>query len=696
MAGFALLVISTGLAWADTQQKVTGPRMSDVEFFAALDLDRTDMRDVKRAVHDGDWDAAKHAFVDHLKQRKHPRWFFSWRDKPENPDPSEAPESMIKRCNRYVNNELSSCGVWHDFGDDIDWTYNATKKNKEGWTREWTWQLSRHGYWRELGEAYWLTGNEEYVKTFVRHMRDWIQDNPVPVEEVDQGTGSRWRTIEAGIRLGQCWTEAMYRFLPSPNFTDDDVVMMVKSIAEHARYLVKFPTGGNWLMMESYGLYNCGALFPEYEEAESWRQTAINRLYDELENQVYPDGAQFELTTGYHQATLKNAEWALRVARLNEYPVPQDYLDRMEKLYDYNLYMCRPNWCLPDLNDGTDRNMQDYMEMAYKLMPHRKDYQFAATAGEKGVKPEHTSYPFHYAGFMVMRSGWDRQARWGLMEVGPFGAGHQHEDKLQLIIHAYDKYLLIDPGNYLYDTSKWRKYVYRSYAHNVMHIDGMEQYRRGQDWNRYVVKEEPLPHEWQSNDKFDYSAASYGKRKEERYGPEHKLPAVWTRQVLFVKDSDAAAEPREYWLVVDELNPTDDEEHLYEAMFHVDASGVDVHDDNSVVSTDQEGANLAIVPADGVQLKVKVIKGQEEPVVQGWTTIGHDEVKAIPTVYFTRKESGPTRFVYVFYPLPEDTQVPVEKVEVTGAANGTTKVDVTFADGQVDQLSVGREVSVQR
>lgn len=58
-----------------------------------------------------------------------------------------------------------------------------------------------------------------------------------------------------------------------------------------------------------------------------------------------------------------------------------------------------------------------------------------------------------------------------LFDVGPFGAGHQHEDKLGFVIYAYGAYLVIDSGIYPYDTSRWRRYVLSPYAHNVIHVD---------------------------------------------------------------------------------------------------------------------------------------------------------------------------------------------------------------------------------
>ncbi len=49
--------------------------------------------------------------------------------------------------------------------------------------------------------------------------------------------------------------------------------------------------------------------------------------------------------------------------------------------------------------------------------------------------------------------------RYMLFDAGPFGYGHQHEDALSFVIYAYGKYMLVDPGNYPYDSSEWRKYV---------------------------------------------------------------------------------------------------------------------------------------------------------------------------------------------------------------------------------------------
>lgn len=701
VAGFLLVTSIGSVSFAADEAKgdpVVGPRTTDEAFFAALRLDMPALAKVRQCVEREDWAAARQAFGEHLLNRDHPRWYYDAHQR--GPATTQPAQVDLERVERFVRNELTSVDVWHNFGPDIDWKHNPTHNAY----REFTWQLNRQGYWREMGRAYWNTGDERYAEAFVRQMRDWIRDNPVPVGGADQGTGSTWRTIEAGIRMGQSWPEAFYRFLGSPAFTADDMCMMVKSFAEHARYLVKYPTSANWLMMESCGLYHVGALFPEFAEAKRWRDTALKRLYDELAIQVYPDGAQFELSTGYHQATLKNAEWALRLAQLNGYRVPDDFLDRLERMNDFNLYLARPDWYLPPLNDAYDRIVFDLLQDAYELYPQRKDYLFAATAGREGEPPEHTSYAFPYAGFLVMRSGWNTNARWAMLEVGPFGYGHQHEDKLQLLLYAYGHSFLIDPGSYHYDTSKWRGYVLRGHAHNAMLIDGLEQHRRGIPRDRYVVQE-PLAHQWVTNPRFDYASGSYGTLPHERYSPDGKIPAVWHRHVMFVKhpqsaqasatDARTTAPVGDYWAVVDTLAPNDNAEHLYQAMFHVDAADVRVGDDARVDTRNPDGPNLAIVPARGSRLQVEVIKGQEEPYVQGWISEGAYEMRAIPTLYFGQKRAGPCCFVYVFYPVPGGTALPRIEVDASPCPAKAIEVTVRIGDGPADRLTFGSKPALQ-
>ena len=167
-----LLMASAGLNHAQVQ---TGPITSDEKFFCeVLNLDYPGLEEVKAAVSAKDWTAARTAYVRHLKTRRTPVWFFDWRD-------FDKPSVRVAGYNssaadKIAGNLLTSCSVPYQFGNHIDWAINPTKP----YYMEWTWQLSRHPFWNTLGQAYWATGDEKYAKAFVRQLRGWIIDNPLP------------------------------------------------------------------------------------------------------------------------------------------------------------------------------------------------------------------------------------------------------------------------------------------------------------------------------------------------------------------------------------------------------------------------------------------------------------------------------------------------------------------------------------
>ena len=424
-----------------------GPRITDEEFMNALNLDYPGLEKVRATVRRNDIEDAKHEFVEYIKRREKPVWHFDWRDRPQT-KASDRPNT--EAADRILERELSSVGVPHKFEGEIDWTLNPIDY------REWPWQLNRHPFWVTLGRIYWSTGDEKYAEEFVYQMTHWVENCPVPLMSSGNSSAT-WRTIEAGIRTRGSWMHSFHYFLSSPSFTDEAVVTMMKSFMEHARHLMTWPTGGNWLTMESNGLCHIGVMFPEFKEAGDWRKTAVERMYAELDNQIYPDGAQIELTTGYHQVSLHNFVGLMRIARLNEADMPADYLAKLEIMYHYNLYASMPDGRLPGLNDGSELSIRRSMEEGFGYFPYRKDFQWSATGGANGERPTEVSYAFPYAGHFVMRSGWDKDDRYLLMDAGPFGYGHQHEDKLSFVLYAHGKVHVTDPGNYAYDSSQWRR-----------------------------------------------------------------------------------------------------------------------------------------------------------------------------------------------------------------------------------------------
>ena len=662
---------------------MTGPRLSDRVFFEALNLDAPALGKVKEAVDGGNWTAARQAMATHIRGRERPVWYANWRERDDG-EPRVA--ELVKGGGDAVQNVAMTVAdgavrnvlMEQDFGDEINWELNPIDY------REWTWGLSRHRFWPILGQAYWKTGDERYAEAFVRQMTHWVENVLAPVgedgnswkDDAEMGTDRTncWRTIECGIRMGQTWPNAFFYLLPSSAFSADAICLMLKSMVEHARHLMQWPRqGGNWLAMESNGMYHVGVLFPEFKEAEAWRKVAMERLYRELDAQVYPDGAQIELTSNYHQVSLINFAMAFNMARLNDRGIPEDYVDKLERMYHYDLYMAMPDLRLPPLNDGGRTDIRPFMEQGFRYFPNRADFRWAATERAEGRQPETLSCVFPYAGHFVMRSGWREDDAYLFFDGGPFGYGHQHEDKLNIVVYTHGRTHIADPGSYHYDSSPWRKYVISTRAHNTVMVDGMEQNQRGKPRDQYVVSE-PLPHTWISEVDYDYASASYC----EGYGPERDTTVTHTRSILFVKP--------DLWIVADFLAPSDEVSHTYEAMFHLDAEGAEVLGNGQSVETrNTEGGNFGIYGAVPYGTQMEIVSGQEEPEVQGWIPGGRHSCRPIPTPVFQAEGSGKVAMAYVLCPIPTGGPSPISHVErLLGAAGELASVGgrVVLLDGR--------------
>lgn len=656
------LVALSILAWlsASAAAQVT----TDRQLFELLDLSLPGLETVGNDVRAEDYRAAKRDFVKYLKTRTNVTWYFDWRQglTEEVRDPNFDTEEADK----YASNLLVSTGFWHQFGPVVDWHANPTPNEYD----EWTWQLSRHWFWTVLGKAYWATGDEKYARAFVSQMRSWVEQNPLP-DNPANGPYSCWRTIEAGIRANESWPEAFCRFLSSPSFDDESVIVMVKSFYEHTQHLLAYPKQNNWLTMEMDGLFHIAMLFPEFKDAPHWADYAVNRLYKDQDVQFYPDGAQIELSTGYHGVSVSNMLKLLPIAKLNNYPIPSDYLAGLEKTYQVYENLMMPDGCFPALNDSNWDSCRTPLEEACRHYPDREDFKFIATSGKEGSEPPFTSCWMPWAGWYMMRSGWDSDALYANMEVGPFGAAHQHEDKLSVVVSAYGRRLLTEGGIYAYDTSQWRKYVLSARAHNVARVDGGDQHRGYFD--EYETVDRPLTNRWVSNRSFDFGEGWYT----EGFGPDRDSTVTHYRALAFVKKHD-------YWLLVDVFAPKDGNTHTYDTWFHFNSETC-----RPVLggyATNDGGlANLAIIPLDAAGVSSTVVAGQETPEVQGWvpgSALASSPCSPVATPVFHQEGSGIVVVPYVLCPSKPGEAVRV--VDVKACGRGRYKV--FFDNGTCDRI----------
>lgn len=622
--------------------------LTDEQFFEALNFEQEGLQEVRKCVNAKNYTTAKKAFVSYLKHREKPVWYFDWTARTKEGSNIAVD---IKEADRYVKNDMLSCGIWHQFSQNIDWTHNPTPNRYS----EWTWQLNRHHAWETLGKAYWKTSDEKYAECFVSQLRSWLAQCVKPNESGNK-VGSPWRTLEAGIRMQDSWPKAFFYFLSSPSFDDESIFLMVKSIYEHGEYLRRYNSSDNWLTKEMTGLYTVGAMFPEFRASSEWRLYAAERLYNEEKEQFYPDGAQRELSTGYHITSLSNIVSVYKLAMLNNYHLPSGYALGLENAYEYFQKIRMPDGRLPAVNDAGWEDCRLQLANAAELFKKRSDFIYMATGGKEGEKPAYSSIWMPWAGWYVMRSGWDKDAFYAFFEVGPYGTGHQHEDKLSFILSAYGSHLITECGLYAYDDSKWRLYSTSSRGHNVARVDGMDQNRHSlKNYRNITSSLKALENKFVSTKQYVIGEGFYT----EGFGPDNDKTVIHHRTLKFIKNG--------YWLLTDEFVPSDNMEHTFDIWFHFNTEKYRYDKNtNTVYSCCEESANVAVVRL-GELHDVDVLVGAESPEVQGWVTKmnidGTYARRAVATPVFHGKGKGIYKEYFVFIPIKNGDDFEIKKIK---------------------------------
>lgn len=536
--------------------------------------------------------------------------------------------------------DFTVCGIRYKFPDrKLDWNRNPTYNNY----REWPFQFARHSFLRSLAKYYETDRDERAAQTFVDIVTDFIDHVPPPPPETGPHDTKSWRTLDVGIRLST-WCDVYGTFAKSSAVTPEFKAKFRKSLVQHARRLVPERTYNNWRMAELNGLLKVSTTFPDLDGASEWKRIAEEGLVRQLQRQVYPDGFQYELSTGYH-GFIHNIYHPIAKDYLRRgEPIPKVMDETMRKSYGIYEILMRPDGLDPALNDAGNPSARANAKSAYELFPDRKDFLWIATSGKEGERPGFLSTNLPYAGTVVFRNSWEPDAVWGCVDMSPFGYSHQHEDKLSFVLFAYGKEMLTEAGIYDYDTSEMRKYVLSTRGHNTIRIDGRDQYARGKwKWISDMLTQKA---------ELDFSTTPEMDRARARfalgYGQKNDVDesVTHTRTVEFVK----GAEP--HFRIIDELVASDDREHRYEQLWHLESCEFDMKDADFTADFGDGVRLLATFRSENGKLVDRI--GQKQPVYQGWLPIrpsGPHEHRPIHTPVLEGSFKGKTTIVAEFRPV---------------------------------------------
>ena len=560
------------------------------------------------------------------------------------------------------------------------------------------WELSRHQYFVTLGQAYWLSLDERYSRTFIEHLGSWMDENPPKL-------GINWASsLEIAFR-SISWIWAIHFFRRSPLFTADVLNRLWKFIYLNAchleTYLSTYFSPNTHLTGEALGLYYIGVVFPEFDNAARWKTLGQKILLEQLNKQIRADGGYFEQSSYYHRYTADFYSHFHILASLNGC-ANDEVIEKLALLLEHLMYLTRPDGTAPLFGDDDggrvmrlDRTpVNDFRPTLSTgaVLLRRPDLKFvcgglaeetfwllgadciAEFDSLAAFRPRQLSVGFQESGYFVMRDRWDRDANFLLFDAGVHGSlsyGHAHADALAVEVAIKGMPLLVDPGTFTYTGSKELRDWFRStMAHNTVSVD-RESSSISDGPFSWTTTAKAKASSWIVDERFDYVVGEHDgyQRLSE--------PVKHARHILFMKG--------DYWIIHDGLASAGT--HQYDLWFHFA--------DNVIAQLDESAMNLiSILPDQSVaQISVFGTNGQWSSH-DGWVSTCYGQKKSAPVFAYTARGSSVDFVTFVF---PERMRKPtvVELESNGGRAFQIISVDcvdtVMLRTG--DELTTGNAVS---
>jgi hypothetical protein len=508
-------------------------------------------------------------------------------------------EGIVRAAGKALEGRFNLLGFPElHFGRPVDWHAEPTSDKRSPlvhWKRldslsnsitgdkKVVWELNRHQHLLIFGRAFLQTGDERYAQALVDDIVTWIHDNP-------PGIGINWvSSLEVAFRCMN-WLRSIAMIRQWSKWPSLPLLGIEQSLYAQGRhiecYLSTYFSPNTHLTGEALGLYYLGTCLPELKCAERWRNLGRSILLRQLEVQVRPDGVYFEQSSWYQRYTADFYMHFVALAERAGDSIPRQVHERLIALLDLLMWITKPDGTSPYLGDDDGGALVrldacasndwrpclsngavlfrrgDYKHVAGKCAEEtvwlfgsdaREIFEDVATAA-----PEVTSRAFVDGGIYVMRSGWESDSNYLLVDCGPHGAmnfGHAHADALSIEVAARGASILTDPGTFTYTASAEMRDLFRSTAmHNTLTIDGVPSSVPSGPFKWKHVAKSTLRC-WHDHPSFSFF---HGSHDGYRRLPD---PAVHSREVFFVN--------REYWFMLDRVEARGG--HECTAHFHLTA-----------------------------------------------------------------------------------------------------------------------------
>lgn len=507
------------------------------------------------------------------------------------------------------------CVDWHtDYISGYRWEpgryfmdYDQENTNT-GADVKWPRELSRCHQLLQAAVAFDVTEDSRFADYVINQITNWIDNNPL-MYSINWGC-----TMDVAIRAVN-WIWALAIIERTQSIDKQSRAKILASLYEHGWYIARNPEkmgtyNHNHYLADLSGQIQLGLLFANDKAGKQWLRIGREELFSEIRKQILPSGMSYERSMHYDRLVLELCIVPVLMLKRAGHEIPQDIWYRMESMFDFLMYVIKPDGEVPIVGDQdngrllpfTNEELTDiqYLMSLGALLFDRSDMKKEGNGYNqychylcnektsidyenlfnKGIPLK--SRAFKDAGFYVMRQGND------YLLFNASGKGlypelcnttHTHSDLLSVELVSNGETFLCDAGTCCYTRDAEQRMLFRStMMHNTATVDGESQnvLRKESLWD---FDRNAIPHvkTWLSSEDYDKVVASHG-------GYERlQDPVVHQRTVVFDKQEKE-------WEIEDAFFAKS--KHTFKLYFHFPPEINVVVDDKTVKASGEKSAIL--------------------------------------------------------------------------------------------------------
>ena len=516
-------------------------------------------------------------------------------------------------------------------------------------------------------------GRPEWLERALDLILSWRDANPptapVAPRAWHEGTTTR-RTNSLALTA-----HALLQAFQAPGGTDlyaslnrpGCLVELLALLEQHVTFLLNpdiyIHEGNHGVRQDTFILF-VAAAFPDFRDAEAWRDAVCRRLERHQLNALSGDGVWLEHSPGYHYMVTRRF---LTILRLLEYGGHTAMTKRLRAVLDrmvtFGLYALRPDGRQPALGDTLESRCRVMRRASfYEQLPVGGHALYSGTQGKSGVIPPHVDAVFPDGGWAILRDAWHDAERFGETVYVNFHANlhsakHKHADDLSFILYGKGRDWIVDSGRLNNEIDDPMKDHFRldAAAHNTYTVDG-----RSYRFQRKSVRQVGILRSHSA----DKGAVVVGVNR------LYEGASV-VRTLVFLRHEAMI-------VLIDELvsnrGPRHWASHLHLAPdLEVDATGETAW---SALCPSSEWV-MDVVTSEPALDRAEIVRGRDEPLL-GWVTAGWNQAVEAPVLVHHRH--GDVLTAVTSLRLRRVDEEPLRSVGLAARKRGKYRVEAVVGD----------------